>query len=193
MLVAQDTSLYNFEKRTATRGLGPLSNRRVFGWLVHSALAIRTDGLPLGVLHQRMWAWDAQQTGKASERKQRQVQDKESVKWQQTGEEALDRLPEDTAVVSVSDREYDVDECFAGLRRPPAHLLVRATQDPSLQGATACLWERVRSSRCVGESGGHSVRATCARSASAPSSGPALRCRPGRPLRLRRRSRGRCR
>jgi len=58
LLVLQDTTLLDFTAHPATTGLGHLVHRKHFGLLAHSALLTSADGVPLGVLHQHVWARD---------------------------------------------------------------------------------------------------------------------------------------
>ena len=59
VLVAQDTTAFDFSSHPATRGLGP-TNDAPTGWglFAHSALALTPEGQPLGLLHLDLWARD---------------------------------------------------------------------------------------------------------------------------------------
>jgi hypothetical protein len=58
VLVAQDTTYLNFTSHRKTKGLGPIGDASsgAMGLIVHSALAVTPDGLPLGLLAQKTWA-----------------------------------------------------------------------------------------------------------------------------------------
>jgi len=66
VLVAQDSSSLSYTMHAEMQGIGPISNRvdGPHGLIVHSALAFRPDGLPLGILDIQAWARDAAAFGK---------------------------------------------------------------------------------------------------------------------------------
>src|SRR5215475_7036199 len=58
-IVAQDTTEVNYSTHKRARGLGPIKgNRDSRGVLLHTALALTTEGVPLGLLSQERWARD---------------------------------------------------------------------------------------------------------------------------------------
>src|SRR5205823_5860913 len=81
LLVAQDTSDFNFSSLEQTAELGYTAGSEVRGLLLHSSLAIRADGLPLGLLTQQIWTRDPADKGHARTRRQRDARDKESFRW----------------------------------------------------------------------------------------------------------------
>ena len=58
ILVAQDTTSLDFTSHPQTRDLGPLESSHCRCLLSHSALALTVEGVPLGLLHQKVWARD---------------------------------------------------------------------------------------------------------------------------------------
>ena len=61
ILVIQDTSFLNYTGHFKTLGLGPIgkyneTQSNVKGLVVHTALALTLEGLPLGILDQEIWA-----------------------------------------------------------------------------------------------------------------------------------------
>ncbi len=70
VLVAQDTTYFNFTSHAATPGMGPIGPGPEHGYLLHSALALTTDGVPLGLVGQIAWARDPETRGKSAARKQ---------------------------------------------------------------------------------------------------------------------------
>ena len=141
LLVAQDTTVLNYQTHYATQGLGPIHHQgsAAQGLLAHAALALTPQGLPLGILHLDIWARDPAEHGKKAERASRDTAEKESQKWLDglRGIEAA--LPPEQSVLVLADREADVFDYLAAERRPSTHLLVRA-QSP----------RRVRFSPCEG-------------------------------------------
>src|SRR5713226_358338 len=128
VLAVQDSTEFNYTTHPATQGLGPLGQGRQQGLMAHSVLAVTPAGLPLGLLHQAIWARDPEQLGKKHQRRQRRTEEKESQKWLVglAGVEAT--LPAEQAVLVVADREADVFAYLAAARRPHTELLVRACQ-----------------------------------------------------------------
>ncbi len=126
ILALQDTTAVDFTPHPATRGLGYLGHPQHHGLWVHSVLCADPDGVPLGLLHQRVWTRDVADLGKRASRRHRPTADKESQRWLTAVAATAAALPADRTVVVVADREADFYDLFAADRRPGVHLLVRA-------------------------------------------------------------------
>jgi hypothetical protein len=131
VLVLQDTMTLSFNTCPATRGLGSTGKEGTRGLLVHSGLAATPDGLPLGIVHQQVWA--REEEGKRQTRRKRLVEEKESFRWLETVDAVESLLPKDLEVWVVGDREADLFELFAMQRRPGLHLVVRAAHDRKVE------------------------------------------------------------
>lgn len=129
VIVAQDTSFANYTSHGATDGLGFIDSRgKSRGLVIHSAFAVTEQGLPLGVVGQRVWARDPKQRGRRRGRKSRSITEKESHKWLEALEWVSDRLaPYVREICVVADRESDVFEYMAYPRAENVELLLRAT------------------------------------------------------------------
>ena len=133
VLVAQDTTTISFTRELPAKGTKGLRQRRVVRqYQAHSALALSPEGVPLGLLHLRLWrrAADGSQSA-AAKRKQRRslpTSDKESHQWVQGLQDVEARLPPEQAVLVIQDREADVFAFLATPRRPNTHLLIRVAQ-----------------------------------------------------------------
>jgi DDE family transposase len=127
--VAQDTTDVNYTTHKGASGLGPInSHPDSRGLVLHTALALTTEGVPLGLLSQESWAREPAMFGTAAHRRTRPVAEKESQQWLTGLPRVVEALPEGPGVVLVQDREADV---FAFLAAPrPAHveLIVRVCQ-----------------------------------------------------------------
>jgi hypothetical protein len=132
VLIAQDTTYLNFTRHTATTGLGPIGSGSELGLLLHSALALTTDGVPLGLVAQIAWARDPETPGKSAKRKQLPIEDKESYRWLQIQEQVVAGVPAGTQTVLMGDRESDIYDLFIAPRDPLQHLLVRGAWDRKL-------------------------------------------------------------
>jgi Domain of unknown function (DUF4338)/Transposase Tn5 dimerisation domain/Transposase DNA-binding len=132
VLVAQDTTSLCYTMHPGMKGLGPISNKvdGPQGIEVHSAQAFTPAGLPLGVLDIEAWARDPADFGKAKDRKNKPIEDKESNKWltalKPIGAAAA-RCP-NTRVVTLADREADIHEYLLDAHQRGLEAVVRAKE-----------------------------------------------------------------
>jgi len=133
ILVVQDSTSVDYGTHPHAEGLGPLETEHSRGFLVHSALALTEQGVPLGLLHQARWTRDPAETGKRNTRRERLWQEKESYKWQRTVEKIGAGQPAEKSFIIIGDRESDVYGLLATPRPAGVELLVRSAQDRRLQ------------------------------------------------------------
>lgn len=133
VLVSQDTVFLNFSTCPETEGLGPIGKYGQLGLLAHTGLAITPEGVPLGIVHQQVWAREEEQ--KRGTRRKRLVEEKESFRWLELVDAVESLLPHEVEVWVAGDREADMFELFAMQRRPGLHLVVRAAHDRKVQGS----------------------------------------------------------
>ena len=134
IVVAQDTSEINFAGREANRrGLGPAGDGTSAGFFIHPLVAIDSETeAVLGLLDAHIWTRDEEI--EVAPRRQRVIEDKESIRWLRGVERAGELLTDAASVVVVGDRENDIYSCFA--RRPErTELIVRAAQDRATEHA----------------------------------------------------------
>jgi hypothetical protein len=139
VLAIQDTTTFNFTSHPATEGTGPLSDPYIRGFLLHDVLAVSTDGVPLGLLHQKLWTRDEEST--RDQRKQRPFEDKESFRWVESLRAIHEVIPADTTVLTVADREADIYEMFAEPRPENSELLIRGCYNRRLCDEEQHLWD----------------------------------------------------
>lgn len=144
VLAVQDTTELDYADHPATTGLGPLENIWQNGLKIHSTLAVRTDGVPLGLLHQHVWVRDARKKKVSRQRRKRATQDKESQRWLTAWQASQDQLPPEVGVIVVADSEADIFDLFATPRRPGAELLIRGTHNRRVDATAKYLWDSVR-------------------------------------------------
>lgn len=153
VLAVQDTTDLDFTRHPATTGLGHLMGSHR-GFLMHSVLAVSPDGVPLGLLHQHLWARDPTQRT-AHQRYNRPVKDKESQRWLDAEQVTLAAVPAETDVLTIADREADIFELLAADRRAGGYLLIRATHPRRIadtpDGETAYIWSSVQQQPVIGE------------------------------------------
>jgi hypothetical protein len=139
ILAVQDTTSCNFTPLKRTTGLGPLNDSsHAQGLHLHSTLALRMDGVPLGLLHQSYWSRPTDGSS-APERKQRPIEDKESVKWLrgiEAAEAAIDALParQRPRLIHVMDREGDIHEVLQHITDSPHGAVIRSAQNRCVDG-----------------------------------------------------------
>ena len=137
VLALQDTTSLNYSTHPATENLGPIGTTTdIIGLMLHTTLAVSTEGTPLGVLDAQCWARDPELHGNKTKRKSLPIEAKESNKWLKSFKAATmaqSSCP-DTTIVSVGDREADIFDLFALAQKTPnaPHLLVRAQHDRAL-------------------------------------------------------------
>jgi hypothetical protein len=85
VLVSHDTADLSFLTHHATQGLGDLGGGKGganLGLCLHSALTLSQQGLPLGLVGQKLWAPVA--TGKGTHKRKDPLESKESYRWVET-------------------------------------------------------------------------------------------------------------
>jgi hypothetical protein len=138
VLAVSDTTDLDFTSLSSLEGAGPIDGAHCRGLKVHSVLAVSPEGVPLGLLDQRVWAREeveGEGAGGKKTRRKRAPEDKESWKWRTGAEACQARLPEQLPFVYVGDREADCYSLLAMPRRAGMDLLVRATHDRKLKDA----------------------------------------------------------
>ena len=129
IIAVQDTMVFEQNGHLATEGLGPITvGSKSRGLMVHSVLAMNSDGLPLGVLHLDIWARAPKTTSKASNYEV-PVTGKESNKWLVGLRATAKAIPTDQEVLLVSDRESEIFDLLAVRRRSTVNLLIRACHE----------------------------------------------------------------
>lgn len=136
VLLPQDTTTLNHTGLVQTTGLGSLGDNPGRGLWLHSLLAFRPDGVPLGVLHAHCWARPPEASDTA-QRNAQSLEEKESVRWLDAfhvAGQAARRMPQ-TQLVVITDREGDLYELHDAVHIGPAnlHILVRAEHDRKLE------------------------------------------------------------
>src|SRR5512132_535352 len=145
VLSVQDTTEINLSTQTTMEGLGTLGNVKNHGLLLHTALAVDTDGCPLGLLHAHTWARPPKERGKATTRRQRPFDDKESARWWDTIVACEEAVGRPGLVLHLSDRASDLFTLFSRAHAVSYRLLVRAGQDRRVEGEHGSLWAHVAS------------------------------------------------
>ncbi len=134
VLAVQDTTSLNYSMLQATTGLGPVgSSEQARGLYLHTTLALRLDGVAIGLLHQSCWSRSSDERT-SSERDHRPIEDKESVKWLRGLNgvaAALDRLPDNQRprIIHLMDREGDIHEVLQAIAASADSAIIRSMQN----------------------------------------------------------------
>ncbi len=151
VLIAQDTTYFNFTTHPATTGMGRIGSGTAQGFLLHSALALTTAGVPLGLVGQIAWARDPEAHGQSAQRKQRPIEEKESARWLNIQNQVAVHVPEGTQTILMGDRESDIYDLFTAPREPQQELLVRGAWDRKLEDPPEQhLWEAAEGAPVIG-------------------------------------------
>ncbi|MDZ8106424.1 MAG: hypothetical protein RM338_12510 [Nostoc sp. DedQUE12a] len=75
-MAIQDTTNIDLTAHPSTRGVGYLDHAKLSGLKVHSTFAASSNGVPLGIIEQDVWARELENLGIAKKRRQRQTQQK---------------------------------------------------------------------------------------------------------------------
>ena len=106
VLAAQDTCYLNYTSHCKTKGLGSIGTegQSLSGLVMHTTLTMTPEGTPLGVLTEEVWARsedDKELT--EQERRNRQIEEKESYKWLKALEQTAELTPDGVQVVQSDD------------------------------------------------------------------------------------------
>ncbi len=142
VLALQDTSYFVYTNHPKTEGLGKISMKKgknvnkiySHGLVMHTSLAVTTEGTPLGLLDQEIFARELRPEKQRKSAGGSQIQDilpveeKESYRWiKALG--ATTTVPDGTQVVTVCDRESDFYDFFKAAELIDVPVLVRASQN----------------------------------------------------------------
>lgn len=125
VLVAQDSTEFNYTSHRGCAGLGYTSRSRTQGVKAHATLAIAPDGDPLGVLDLFFWTRDNGLLGRRKHRNRRPTEEKESARWLRGLQAAARVVPPEGRAVVMGDAESDFFDLFAAPRAAGVELLVR--------------------------------------------------------------------
>lgn len=129
VIVAHDTTQFEFGGQTKRRGLGRLIKPSAQGFFGHFSLAISADGSrqPLGLLALQT----VFRTGRATPRKLRRPSDNrgESARWRNCVDDAERLLDGRAHAIHVMDREADSYSLLAALTEAKRSFVIRSFQD----------------------------------------------------------------
>jgi hypothetical protein len=145
VLAIQDTSYLIYTNHPKTRGLGKLSLKKgknidkiySHGLVMHTCFAVTTEGTPLGIFDQKIYAREPHSESerrKAGGRKINDtlpVEEKESYRWIEALA-ATEKMSNKVQTITVCDRECDFYDFYQFADRKGATVLVRASQNRTI-------------------------------------------------------------
>ena len=128
-------------RRRNLQGTGPLSSPHRRGFLTHNELVVSPERLLLGLWETSIEARLDQEHGKASQRKEKPIEQKETYRWLEGYRHGCDlaQLVPGTEVIVCADREADIYEVFAEREtrlaggQPAASWLIRSKTNRCLE------------------------------------------------------------
>jgi hypothetical protein len=162
LLIIQDTTYFNYAHRPKMQGLGEVSKFTVqhgqefksSGLILHSALPLSTDGVPLGILNQKLWTrtkptGHVTQSGKNITRIP--IEEKESFRWIEAMRNVSGMIENRSRVVHVGDRESDIFELFEESARQGTHFLIRIRDHQRCTEDGGRIFDKIRTTRSKGK------------------------------------------
>ena len=145
VLLLQDTTEFSYQRarpelvgvtksiNSGKDNTGRLRHHTLCGILMHSSLAVTTDGLPLGLAAVKFWTRKKFKGTAALKRKinptRVPIEKKESVRWLDNLRQSIDLLGDPARCIHVGDRESDIFELYCLTRELGAHFIVRMQTD----------------------------------------------------------------
>jgi hypothetical protein len=151
IVITSDGMDYSFTNLPHTDGLGTLANSPdSLGIKLHNTFAFSKNSIPLGLLHQAFWIRDKSTYGKAKNRQNRNIEDKESYHWIESINQAEKRLPEGVGYHFIGDGAADIYDVFATKRRSNSSLLIHLVQNRKILDEKDKIFEKLEKSEAIG-------------------------------------------
>jgi len=141
ILILHDTTEFTYYRESA-QSLGVLhkgfkswgqEQYVVRGILMHSSLAVTTEGLPLGLTAIKFWSRSKFKGTNALKRSVNPtrvpIEEKESIRWLENLEHSTELLGDPERCVHIGDRESDIYELFCAAERSKTKFLLRTCVD----------------------------------------------------------------
>ncbi len=167
VLVLHDTTEFSFRREDplaigltnrVNSGKDPAGRFRmhtVCGLLMHSSLAVTTEGLPLGIAAVKFWTRKKFKGTNALKKKinptRVPIEEKESIRWLENLKQATSLLNEPERCVHIGDRESDIYELFCVAQEAGTHFLVRTCVDRLAEDGTRTISQEMdeAQSKCL--------------------------------------------
>jgi hypothetical protein len=124
------------------------------GILMHSSLAVTTDGLPLGLTAIKFWSREKFKGTNALKKKinptRVPIEQKESIRWLDNLRQSTALLARPEACVHIGDRESDIYELFCTAKDVGTHFLLRTCVDRLAGDGSHTIAAEMAETRCKG-------------------------------------------
>lgn len=162
ILVIQDTSCISYTGHEKIRGLAVVSKKQSKGIMMHTAFAISTEGLTLGILDQKLYSRPSiskedQELEKRRRCRNVSIEDKESIKWLESLKKTNKIIDStQTETITVCDREADIYDFFELAYRLNSAVLIRACENRNVNKTSRYsreekLWQFIERVPCTGK------------------------------------------
>mgnify|MGYP005838828109 CR=1 FL=1 len=144
VLSVQDTTELDYNTLEGTEGLGPYGGKEDSkGLIMHSTLAVSTEGVPYGILGENVWARNPEERGKSKKCRKYPIEQKESYKWLKSMDESREGVPGNIKLVDVCDRDADLYEfLYKGVCEEKS-FVVRAKHDRLIKETDKKLYRKL--------------------------------------------------
>ena len=145
ILVLHDTTEFSYQREKPeaigiTKSInsgrdkaGRLRSHTVCGILMHSSLAVTTEGLPLGLTAVKFWTRKKFKGTAALKKKinptRVPIEKKESIRWLDNVRQSTELLADPGRCIHIGDRESDIYELFCAAREAETHFVIRTCVD----------------------------------------------------------------
>jgi hypothetical protein len=145
VLVLHDTTEFTYQRENTdaigiTKSInsgrdkaGRLRSHTLCGILMHSSLAVTTEGLPLGLAAVKFWTRKKFKGTAALKKKinptRVPIEKKESIRWLENVQQSTELLGDPARCVHIGDRESDIYELFCVALEAGTHFLIRTCVD----------------------------------------------------------------
>jgi hypothetical protein len=145
VLVLHDTTEFTYQRENTdaigiTKSInsgrdkaGRVRSHTVCGILMHSSLAVTTEGLPLGLAAVKFWTRKKFKGTAALKKKinptRVPIEKKESIRWLENVQQSTELLGDPGRCVHIGDRESDIYELFCTAHEGGTHFLIRTCVD----------------------------------------------------------------
>ena len=167
ILVLQDTTEFSYQRERPERiGLtyrvnsgkdkaGRFRMHTVCGLLMHSSLAVTTEGLPLGLAAVKFWTRQKFKGTAALKKKinptRVPIEQKESIRWLENMRQSTALFGEPARCIHVGDRESDIYELFCVAQELGTHFLVRSCVDRLAEDGDHTIADEMKDAEIAGQ------------------------------------------
>lgn len=124
------------------------------GILMHSSLAVTTEGLPLGLAAAKFWTREKFKGTNALKKRinptRVPIEEKESIRWLENLRQSTAVLADPSRCVHVGDRESDIYELFCAAKEAGTHFLLRTCVDRLAGDGTHTIVAEMAEVHCKG-------------------------------------------